>query len=110
MGKKAWTHQAPPNRIFPKTPPCVKCGGGKGAAPGVRSIITRDEVRKVTLYRIAIPKQALAPLKLREGAVFGMDMCINDRDPGEARYYMCMSSGLAQAKLPALFKKAVLVK
>ena len=110
LGKKAWTHQAPPNRVFPKTPPCMICGGGRGAAPGVQTFITRDEERKVTLYRIAVPKQALAPLRFREGTVFGMDMCINDRDPGEARYYMCMSSGLAQAKLPALFKKAVLVK
>ena len=110
MNKKAWTHQAPPNRKFPPAPPCVNCGGGRGAAPGVQTFITRNEKSRTTIYRIAIPKQALAPLRLRTGTVFGMDMCLNDRDPGEARYYMCMSSGLAQAKLPALFKKAVLVK
>lgn len=98
LDKKPWSHQGPPNR---KTP---------DEAAGVRQFITRNEEAKTTTYRIAIPRQLLSPLKLREGTVFGLGLCVNDEDPGEARYHMNFGNGIGEAKCPALFKKLMLVK
>ncbi len=94
-GRSAWSHQAPPFL----TP---------GARSDIRQIVTRSETAHSTTYRIAIPREAIAPLRLREGTVFGFALCVNDEDPGEKRYYMAFGDGIADRKCPGLFRKAIL--
>ncbi len=96
--KKPWVHQAPPVRKSP------------AEATGVRQIITRDEKERTTVYRIAIPRNQLLPLKLREGTVFGFALCVNDLDQGKPRRTMNFGNGISDMKCPARFIKMVLVK
>lgn len=94
--KKPWMHQAPP---FQKTP---------SEAIGVRQIVTRDEENQTTVYRIAIPRNGLRPLKLKAGTVFGFALCVNDLDKGKQRRTMNFGNGITEMKCPALFRKMVL--
>ena len=94
--KKPWMHQAPPVRKSP------------AEATGVRQIITRDEENQTTVYRIAIPRNCLRPLKLKKGTVFGFALCINDLDTGKQRRTMNFGNGISEMKCPALFRKMVL--
>ncbi len=96
--KKPWLHQAPPTRKSP------------AEAVGVRQIITRDEKRQVTVYRVAIPRTLLQPFKLKEGSIFGFALCINDLDPGKPRRTMNFGNGIADVKCPGQFIKMILVK
>lgn len=96
QGKSTWSHHAPPFRE-------------PGARNDIRQIITRSEETHTTTYRIAIPQEAIAPLKLREGTVFGFALCVNDEDPGEKRYCMAFGDGIADRKCPGLFRKAILI-
>jgi len=98
LGKKAWSHQGPPTR---ETPASVS---------EVQQYITRDEKAKTTTYRIAIPRQLLGPLKIKENVTFGLSLCFNDEDPNESRYYMNFGGGIGNIKCPALFKKMLLVR
>lgn len=96
--KKAWVHHAPPFRNSPEE------------AVGVRQIITRNEAEKTTVYRIAIPRNLLEPLKLKEGTVFGLAFCINDLDPEKSRRSMNFGGGIVDIKCPGRFIKMVLGK
>lgn len=98
MDKKPWSHQGPPTRQTP------------GEAAGVRQYIIRNAEAKTTTYRIAIPRQMLTPLKLREKTVFALALCFNDKDTGEARYHLNFGNGIGEVKNPALFEKMVLVE
>ena len=89
-------HQAPP---FQKTP---------SEAIGVRQIVTRDEENQTTVYRIAIPRNGLRPLKLKAGTVFGFALCVYDLDNGKQRRTMNFGNGITEMKCPALFRKMVL--
>lgn len=98
LNKKPWNHHAPPTRRTP------------AEASGVRQFITRSEESGTTVYRIAIPRKLLAPLKLKPGTVFGAALCFNDADEGKVRRYMTFGGGIADRKCPALFRKAVLAE
>ena len=98
LNKKPWNHHAPPTRRTP------------AEASGVRQFITRSEESGTTVYRIAIPRKLLAPLKLKPGTVFGAALCFNDADEGKVRRYMTFGGGIADRKCPALFHKAVLAE
>lgn len=94
--RKPWAHHAPPFCTSP------------AEVDGIQTVITRDETTKTTVYRIAIPRSRLEPLKLREGTVFGLALCINDVDPSKPRRTMNFGSGISDVKCPGLFIKMML--
>jgi len=96
-GKMPWRHYAPPFLTA-------------GACPEIRQVITRSEKTKTTVYRLAIPRKLLEPLKLRPGTVLGISLCFNDKDPDEERYFMTFGEGIGNVKNPSLFQKVILQK
>jgi hypothetical protein len=63
-----------------------------------------------TVYHVAIPRRELAPLELKPGTVFGLNFIVPDNDGLGRNFWIGLAPGIAEAKLPGLFKKFVLVK
>ena len=76
-----------------------------GEPVDVPAKVTRKDGR--TLYRIAIPWRDLG-IQPRPGTVFGFNFIVPDNDGSGRNFWIGLAPGIAEAKLPALFKKFVL--
>jgi len=91
-----WRWQAPP-------------GVSVGRVETCRTRIERIGTR--TVYRVAVPWRELAPLKPKPGTVFGLNFIVAENEGhGGRAYWIGLTPGIAEAKLPALFEKFVLVE
>ncbi len=63
-----------------------------------------------TIYHVAIPWRELAPLEPKPGTVFGFNFIVADNDGLGRNFWIGLTPGIAEAKLPAYYKKFVLVK
>lgn len=80
-----------------------------GEIRGARVVVKRIGTR--TMYRVALPWRELAPLRPRPGSVFGFNFIVNDDDSGTGRnFWIGLTPGISEGKLPALFEKLVLVE
>ena len=67
---------------------------------------------KETLYELAIPWEQLAPLKPREGQVFGFSFVVFDNDreaDAQAAYWIALTPGVAGGADPSVYKKFMLI-
>lgn len=85
---------------------------GTGKSSGTKTTdwvkIVRDSNNHVTRYAIKMPKDELAPMSLKEGTLFGYNICANDADILERESYIQYSGGIADKKNPSAFNTFVL--
>jgi len=60
-----------------------------------------------TVYRIAVPWRDLG-IQPRPGRVFGLNFIVPDNDGNGREFWIGLTPGIAEAKLPAFYKKFVL--
>jgi hypothetical protein len=90
-----WRWQAPP-------------GVPTGKVTTTRFQVTREGNQ--TFYRAAFPWKELSPLDPKPGTVFGLNFIAVDNDGYGRDFWIGLTPGIAEAKLPAVFKKFVLIK
>jgi len=83
-------------------------GMKKGEIKGAQAKIERKGLH--TLYRLALPWAELAPLKPRDGSVFGFNFIVNDDDGAGRKFWIGPAAGIGGGKRPGLFKKFVLTE
>ena len=76
-----------------------------GEPVDVPAKVTRTDGR--TRYRIAIPWRDLG-IQSKPGTVFGLNFIVPDNDGSGRNFWIGLAPGIAEAKLPALYKKFVL--
>ena len=85
---------------------------GTGKTSGAKSTdwvkVVRDSNNHITRYAIKMPKDEIAPMDLKEGTLFGYNICVNDADILERDSYIQYSSGIADKKDPSAFNTFVL--
>ena len=85
---------------------------GTGKTTGTKTTdwvrIVRDNNNHITRYVIKMPKDELTPMNLKEGTVFGYNICANDADILERDSYIQYSGGIADKKNPSAFNTFVL--
>jgi len=83
-------------------------GVSTGKVTTTRFQVTREGNQ--TFYRVAFPWKELAPLKPESGSIFGLNFIASDNDGYGRDFWIGLAPGIAEAKLPAVFKKFVLVE
>ena len=85
---------------------------GTGKTTGTKTTdwvrIVRDNNNHITRYAIKMPKDELTPMNLKEGTMFGYNICANDADILERDSYIQYSGGIADKKNPSAFNTFVL--
>lgn len=74
-----------------------------GELPSEWSVMLRDNDMKLSRYLVKIPKADLAPLDFSEGAVFGMNIGVNDADWSSRERFIEYARATIATKAPALF-------
>lgn len=76
--------------------------------PEARLTVKRE--RNHIIYELALPFSEIAPLKPREGKIFGCNFAVLDHDNTGGSYGMSFSPGVLGGKSPAMFKKFIFTK
>ncbi|WP_187274554.1 DNRLRE domain-containing protein [Paenibacillus sp. N3.4] len=66
--------------------------------------VNRDEVLKVTKYRLRMPWRELVPIIPAAGNVISFSMLVNDNDTGSREGYIEWGSGIGGSKDPTLYR------
>jgi len=77
-----------------------------GSVPGVECSVRRTG--DVTAYIAGFPWSSLPPATGEEGAVFGLNLIVNDDDGDGRKGWIGITGGMGEAKVPRLFRKVLL--
>ncbi|MFC5404137.1 S-layer homology domain-containing protein [Cohnella soli] len=84
-------------------------GKSAGAVTNGALAVTRDEVSKITSYRLALPWSELYPIRPAADSVLSFSMVVNDNDGSGRKGYIEWGSGIGAAKDPVLFRNVQLM-
>ena len=89
---------------------CWQAPPGAAAGPIENCPVRIERIDDRTVYRAALPWSRLAPLQPKAGTVFNLNFIVADNDGLGRRYWIGLSPGIAEAKLPDCFRRFVLVE
>lgn len=70
--------------------------------------VLRDDKDNITRYLLKLPKDSIDPLKLENGYVFGMNICVNDSDILQRDRFIQITTGIGDGKIPTAYYDFVL--